>query len=216
MHEEEAKLRECLMHIKQDASNRGDHSLSQMLEIALTKVDAYAKSVIAPTGARYKHEKRGSIYDVFGVGHANSSCEMKVSVSQEQEVQGVRHNLETRKVLFDRDEVVIYRDIDTGDISIRAVDEFHDGRFTLLQGPPAAPAEEPLDLTGKLSRPLGVHPALGVPYGQPEAQKSTEQAFRDGFAYARDWGANEEPHGSEWISLEQRAWESYREDNPDA
>jgi hypothetical protein len=100
---------------------------------------------LMPSGERYRHEKRGTTYDVYGVGHTNSSREVRVSDEDYPVTTWSRE-----KVLLDRDEVVIYRDVQSGAISVRGVPEFLDGRFALL--PPAAGAPAP-DPQRALSRP---------------------------------------------------------------
>ena len=105
--------------------------LSEKFEQMLCDCDEIEAKGIFPTGERYKHEKRGTIYDIYGVGHANSAEGVYIEWPSGPKAG-------EQKVLFDRDEVVIYRDVQSGALSIRGKTEFLDGRFTLL---PRAPGE---------------------------------------------------------------------------
>lgn len=74
---------------------------TELLKLNLAISEAISKR------ARVKHIKRGSTYHVFGKG--------KIQVSGNP--------------LVDYDEVVVYVSDETGDIWIRPVEEFEDGRF---------------------------------------------------------------------------------------
>lgn len=143
---EEHKMRRALKALRLEAPAAVMDDVDAIFEALMART-------LRPTGERYRHEKRGTTYDIFGVGHANSSNETKA--------------------IFDRDEVVIYRDVQSGDISVRAVPEFLDGRFTLL---PPLPGATSVDPAQALATQSGAAPA---PAAQPSAaapQKSPTPA----------------------------------------
>ena len=165
---EEAELRRAVRALKEKYNVPLDCPEAEAFR---EKLVALMAVVITPTGERYRHEKRGSVYDVYGVGHANSAREVVIEYEQdfESRARGQRSDERAtarRKVLFDREEVLIYRDVQTGAISVRGTAEFMDGRFTLL--PPRAGREarpEPARAASDNVRPARVSPALGAPYG---------------------------------------------------
>ena len=130
------KLRRKIRNLGLSEANRLE------LEAVLDEIIALA---VFPSGERFFHEKRGTTYDIYGVGHANSALEVGIKRRIEPSNLMVMwdEGVDLKKVLFDRDEVVIYRDVQSGEFSIRAKDEFLDGRFTLAPRLPGQPLPDP-------------------------------------------------------------------------
>jgi hypothetical protein len=129
------------MDLKLLASAQKDWERQEALEVCLQHLDTIMAVAVMPSGERFFHEKRGTTYDVYGVGHANSAREFDVITPGFH--RGVETRLKGKKILFDRDEVVIYRDVQSGAFSVRGKDEFLDGRFTPLPRLPGQPLPDP-------------------------------------------------------------------------
>ena len=162
MNREEQQFRRALKALRLEAPAKVMDDVEELFE-------ALMKTVLTPTGERYRHLKRGTTYDVFGLGHANSAREVVIRGEDDFEARARGHTGTTSpdfaaKVLFDRDEVVVYRDVQSGGISIRAKDEFLDGRFALLPPAPGAPAPDPARALSE--RKATASPALGALYGK--------------------------------------------------
>lgn len=136
-------------------------------EEMLILVDEIEAKALFPTGERYRYEKRGTTYDIYGIGHANSAREFDLMVPGFHRADETR--LPGKKVLFDRAEVVIYRDVQSGDLSIRAKEEFLDGRFTLLPQLPGARLPDP---ARALIPPVASAAPSPVTNGQPAQSES--------------------------------------------
>lgn len=153
--------------------------LMEKFEDMLQLVDEIEATGIFPTGERYKHEKRGTTYDIYGVGYANSAAEYSVLFEQDFDSRSRGYGMGDsgttpvkKNILFDRDEVVIYRDVQSGALSIRAKDEFLDGRFTLL---PRLPGQSLPDPARALIERVEGGAASPITNGQPPRSTSSGQ-----------------------------------------
>jgi hypothetical protein len=73
---------------------------------------------------RYKHVKRGTEYDLIGVGRmqAEDWCDMSDAFDDGEGLIAGTQDVDMR-------EVSIYRSVDDGMIWVRPLEEFNDGRF---------------------------------------------------------------------------------------
>jgi hypothetical protein len=91
--------------------------------------DISALYAIEPAGAGVevvRHKKRGTTYEVIGVGkmQAEDWCQFTTEVNHSE---GREYAIAGKAV--DMREVTIYRSTDDGQIWVRPVEEFNDGRF---------------------------------------------------------------------------------------
>lgn len=161
-------------------------------------INAIAATAIFPSGERFRHEKRGTVYDVYGVGHANSAREFDVIAPGFH--RGAETRLKAKKVLFDRDEVVIYRDVQSGAFSVRGKDEFLDGRFTLL---PSTPGQAPVDPARALVEPVAVAAPSPTPAPPKHALETDEVRVHysgsDRVKYGQKGKVHEWVGGEVWV-----------------
>lgn len=165
------------MEQKNAAAEAKHWPLMEKFEVMLQLVDEIEAKGIFPTGERYRHEKRGTTYDIYGVGYANSAQEVAICTDTDGRPLDIAHLNQSyfkldAAVLFDRDEVVIYRDVQSGALSIRAKDEFLDGRFTLL---PRLPGQRLPDPARALIERVEGGAASPITNGQPPRSTSSGQ-----------------------------------------
>jgi hypothetical protein len=148
--------------------DRLPHSLL-VKEDLIEAFNAVMEVGLFPTGERFRHEKRGTVYDVMAFGHANSANEVSINKNltcfdRAQTLELGGSPVEVKKVLFDRDEVIIYRDVQSGHVGIRTVTEFADGRFTRHPAPPGGTPVDPASalVTHLVAAGAPVPPALVV------------------------------------------------------
>lgn len=73
------------------------------------------------TNLRFRHKKRGSEYEVIGVGHMQSEMweeRGEGTIDRPSPIESV-----------DMREVTIYRSVEDGSLWVRPIEEFNDGRF---------------------------------------------------------------------------------------
>lgn len=89
----------------------------------------------APSAERVRHKKRGSEYEVIGVGRMQTEdwSEEVLGADEDGRNAWVNESIDMR-------EVTIYRSVDDGSLWVRPTEEFNDGRFEAL--PPFKAKEE--------------------------------------------------------------------------
>jgi len=117
-------------------TERGHVAKAQML----ARIDTALSTLPPPaSAARWKHVKRGTEYEVIGVGKMQTENWHTTSLEEYQLCGDVRWEREV-DASADMREVVIYRCLADGSLWVRPREEFYDGRFVQVP-PPAASGE---------------------------------------------------------------------------
>ena len=128
------KLQTMLKDVQSEASEyRGKYVDLLAQEVSHAAAPSMTPTTHTATGdaGRVRHKKRGSEYDVIGVGRMQAEDWMvREYCAADEPVNGAS---------VDMAEVTIYRSVDDGSLWVRPREEFEDGRFVALTTPEDQP-----------------------------------------------------------------------------